>query len=413
MVKRVAAAIMAVCVAVHLAAFAQAVTFVDDFTIEVQANIRGADPTAPFLTGVRKNAPEDRDVNQMTIISGQQRGGMGYRVSGLERINLRIYSPMGTFAAVSSEGKPYFGAINHTYNPAQVLDTYFAGGRIYLSHNGNWHLLTGVGGNVDFTATPVAPAQSIRVNMGVNVYASASMHGPRTRVPVARTAIQQKRLGMDTSFADPLVVAEDYQSVAGRIPPGTRYIWVSINDPGGNLLSAEGMRTSLAWVSFSGSALLLGRPPPTTIQQPPLLSEPDPSPNNPGPGTTVRPPTPPPPPPPTPPRPPTPTPPAQPPTPAANPPRPEGSPNRVEEVITAPAARQQAPAPAQTAPVQQPVREIETPAVPLASEGLLVYDIHREVERPDSRLAVIFYIIAVGALVVYLLLRPKKKDSPV
>ena len=417
-VKKLLMVLVAFCCVSALAAplaAVSAVTFVDDFTMRINPDIRTTDPAFPSLVEVRRATTDNRDASQLTIRSGVNRGGVRYRINGLERIHLRVYSPVGTFAGVhGGTGELYFGVTHPPYHPSQVIDAYFFDGRIYADHWG-WYALRGSRPHLVFESVSNPPPRNLLQNMGVNVYVAPTLAGPRTRVPLERAAIHSTTLGCGS-----LTVIEDFQSTVGRIPPTARYLWVEINDPGDNRLDQEGQRTSLAWVNLSGRALRMGLPPEEFFPPGGVVQTPEPP----------VPPTPPPPPsPPTPPAPPSapaqpqarpaaPTAPARQParptTPPPEPPQPPEPPEPTREAPSTPATAQGVRATQPSLPRQQPLPPPEPPPPSVhhqtaaQADELIIYEISRQPQRTTSTWPVILYILVISSLIGYLLLRSRK-----
>ena len=376
-----------------LTVFAGAATFVDDLSLQVGPDIRTPDTS---LRIVQRRGLTASDEIQLTLPADANitRGAIRYRLTGLENIAVRIYSPMGTFAVECAVTQTLnFGGSNLSYQTTQVLDTHFnfADRQIYLNHGGVWYVFRNHYSLGRHFVPTAQPAGNSLVRMGINAYVSTSANGPRRPIALTRTDIRWMHL---ENFE--LIVSEDFQSTQ-RIPPDAQYLWIEINDPGGNLLSDAGSRTSLAWVRLSGQDLRLGRRPPQYEHLPPVIENPPPPDYDP-PASVSRPAV-------AAPRPAAPAPP-----PAANPSTPREAAHRVEGVITAP------PAPSPPQASAQPEPEPQAPEVPVVQEAAarpepVIYEISRQPERSGSLLGVIFYIIVVTLLVGYFLLRPKKRED--
>ena len=396
MVRGGAAIAALVCCAAWMSVWAGAVTFIDDME-SIGPGIR----QSANLNSVRRSGLVPRDQTQLVVPAENDHGSgtVRYRVSGLESVQLRIYTPLGTFASVGADGMGEailfgFGNDRPNFAPEQVLDTYysFAQRRIYTFGQGGWHLLSGQGQALPpFSPTPQGPPDGSIVRMGVNVLASSSPDRPETPVILTRTAIQPIRLE-DGS----LVVAEDFAS-AGVIPAGARYLWVELNDPGGTLLTQSGVRTSLAWVSMSGRSLQMGPPPPA--QTPPPVTEYEPDlaqpPDTPATPRLARP--------------------AAPQAPASRASAaPQEATTRFEGVITAPETGQgsggsRPPVSRSTDPPQ--AQQVPGREAPPGPDELAVYEISREAAPKGSLPGVGIYIALLVGAVGYLLLRPKLRTK--
>jgi len=402
--KRAATAVTAVFITMALTVSAWAApAFMDDFSTSLNTDIRNFD--ASLLRVQRRGLPAMDEV-QLTLPAESHidRGTVRYRLTGLENISLRIYSPRGTFAALcGTTGTLYFGNTEISYHPNNVFDTLYnpANRHIYLNHTHmGWHRLTGGYGVVDFIPTPPPPAGSSLVRMGVNAYVSTSVNGSRLPVELTRAEIRIVPLQSDDLTLGH-IVAEDFQSV-GRIPANAQYLWIVINDPGRNFLTNTGNRTSLSWVVLSGRSLRMGRPIPDEFlppinENPPLpdyddpivdtntdnrpsAAAPRPSAPRAGTGTT-----------------------SSSSTPRAAP--------LYEGVITAPLEPQPSAPRVQTRPPEPQAAETPSPIQEIsARQEPVIYEISRQPERPNSLAGVIFYIAAVTLLVGYFLLRHKKKS---
>ena len=394
--KRAATVVTAICLMAALTVFAGAATFTDDLSMQISSDIRTPDAS---LRIVQRRGLVASDEIQLTlpVENNITHGGIRYRLTGLEYIAVRIYSPMGTFAVECAVTQTLnFGGSNLSYQPSQVLDTHFnlTDRQIYLNHGGSWHVFRNHYSQGRHFAPAPQPAGNALVRMGISAYVSASANGPRRPIELNRTAINWMHLdGLE------LIVAEDFQNTQ-RIPPDTQYLWIEINDPGGNLLSDSGTRTSLAWVRLNGRDLRMGRRPPQYEHFPPITENPQIPEYNP-PTDTNRPAA---------------T--SQQAAPRAaagttSPNTPREATHRVEGVITAPPA----PSPPQArTPGAQPEPEPRTPEAPAAQETAarqdpVIYEISREPERSGSLAGVIFYIAVVALLVGYFLVRPKKRED--
>ncbi|MCL2578977.1 MAG: hypothetical protein FWE32_02980 [Oscillospiraceae bacterium] len=378
---------------------AHAITFVDEMEV-VSSGIRQTNNLQPRQ---RSGLPEARDQMQLTVAAEQNRGvgAVRYRVSGLENVRFRVYTPRGTFATAGGQalrfGAPDGNMPNPFASPPEAIDVFFSPNSqgIYARHQGEWHQLIGSDYNHDFVRIQHEPDARTRLPMGVRAYGAASAGGTPVPIQLRRERIAQVQLAEDGR----IMIAEDFVS-AGAMPSNTAFLWIELNDPGGNVLTRSADRTSLAWVELTGRSLRMGEPPPAPPVQPPgteLPPDPDPAP---------------------PPRPPA-RPSTQPPSSSSNTNTAQEAATRFAGVITAPnpnaGGAPAAPPPAErnTPPVPPPQGEAGRPAPPIAQlpDPLAIYEVSREPETSGNLSGVGLYIAGVAGLAGYLLLKPKFRQK--
>lgn len=253
-VKRLLGICALLCCALLLETPARAApVFQDDFGSAAEA-VRTLDSNlAVFL---RSAALESADRYQLGVAptgGGRLQGAARYQATGAETLTLRLYSPKGTYVTADALGQPQLGSDSGVFSPdlAGLSPAYCdPDGNLYAQLD-QWYLLaqSPQGSYGEFLPAP-APDPRTLAAYGVSVYATGT--AGRQKLPLARTGLRH----MDVEGV--FLCAEDFTCA---IPKGATQIWVELSDSGSPLISRSGERAGLAWVTLSGAGLLMGPQP--------------------------------------------------------------------------------------------------------------------------------------------------------
>lgn len=248
---------------------AGALTYTDDMTDTDNNSFKSYSNLVPVSA---TNVPQSVQSaipggNALSFASGVPVGAADYRVSGADTVTVDIYTARGTFISIEPVTRlyvlGYFQQNMSHLSSQQVTQALYSRseGGIYANLNGRPHRLIEIFPFLQFQEAASIPGDLI--DYGVNVYAGDG-DGNWSRIALSMSS--QARISAMTFDWSRVYCNE---KLTYHVPSGAVRVRVEINDytylssrqPNGQVVQmppANGMRTVLSQVAFTGGNLVLG-----------------------------------------------------------------------------------------------------------------------------------------------------------